>query len=86
MRKSRKNFQKLSACVLSAAMAVTLAAPLSPLTVQAAGEEPVNLAIGATATANDFETNDYTASSTETLRSRSHAGRQIQVLNRHRRF
>ena len=61
MRKSRKNFQKLSACVLSAAMAVTLAAPLSPLTVQAAGEEPVNLAIGATATANDFETNDYTA-------------------------
>ena len=61
MRKSRKNFQKLSACVLSAAMAVTLAAPLSPLTVQAAGEEPVNLAIGATATANDSETNDYTA-------------------------
>lgn len=61
MRKSRKNFQKLSACVLSAAMAVTLAAPLSPLTVQAAGEEPVNLAIGATATANDFETKDYTA-------------------------
>ena len=61
MRKSRKNFQKLSACVLSAAMAVTLAAPLSPLTVQAAGEEPVNLAIGATAKANDSETNDYTA-------------------------
>lgn len=61
MRKSRKNFQKLSACVLSAAMAVTLAAPLSPLTVQAAGEEPVNLALDATATANDFETSDYTA-------------------------
>lgn len=61
MRKSRKNFQKLSACVLSAAMAVTLAAPLSPLTVQAAGEEPVNLALDATATANDFETSDYKA-------------------------
>ena len=61
MRKSRKNFQKLSACVLSAAMAVTLAAPLSPLTVQAAGEEPVNLALDATATANDSETSDYTA-------------------------
>lgn len=61
MRKSEKYFRKLCACVLSAAMTATIAAPLFPLTVQAAGEKPVNLAIGATATANDVETNDYTA-------------------------
>lgn len=63
MRKSRKSLKKLSACILAAAMTVTLAAPFSPLTeVKAAGEEAVNLALGATATANDTETNDYPAS------------------------
>ena len=62
MRKSRKSLKKLSACILAAAMTVTLAAPFSPLAeVKAAGEEAVNLAIGATATANDSETSDYTA-------------------------
>ena len=63
MRKSRKSLKKLSACILAAAMTVTLAAPFSPLAeVKAAGEEAVNLALGATATANDIETNDYPAS------------------------
>ena len=63
MRKSSKSLKKLSACILAAAMTVTLAAPFSPLTeVKAAGEEAVNLAFGATATANDTETNDYPAS------------------------
>ena len=46
MRKSRKSLKKLSACILAAAMTVTLAAPFSPLAeVKAAGEEAVNLAI-----------------------------------------
>lgn len=63
MRKSRKSLKKLSACILAAAMTVTLAAPFSPLAeVKAAGENPVNLALGATATANDVETADYPAS------------------------
>ena len=45
MRKSRKSLKKLSACILAAAMTVTLAAPFSPLAeVKAAGEEAVNLA------------------------------------------
>ena len=63
MRKSRKSLKKLSACILAAAMTVTLAAPFSPLAeVKAAGEEAVNLALNAAATANDTETNDYPAS------------------------
>ena len=46
MRKSRKSLKKLSACILAAAMTVTLAAPFSPLAeVKAAGEEAVNLAL-----------------------------------------
>ena len=63
MRKSRKSLKKLSACILAAAMTVTLAAPFFPLAeVKAAGEEAVNLALNAAATANDTETNDYPAS------------------------
>ena len=63
MRTSRKSLKKLSACILAAAMTVTLAAPFSPLAeVKAAGEEAVNLALNAAATANDTETNDYPAS------------------------
>ena len=63
MRKSRKSLKKLSACILAAAMTVTLAAPFSPLAeVKAAGEEAVNLAIGATATASESESGtQYTA-------------------------
>ena len=62
MIKSRKSLKKLSACILAAAMTVTLAGPFSPLTeVKAAGEEPVNLALSATATASEEETTDYTA-------------------------
>ena len=63
MRTNRKSLKKLSACILAAAMTVTLAAPFSPLAeVKAAGEEAVNLALNAAATANDTETNDYPAS------------------------
>ena len=61
MRRTRKCFKRVSACILSAAMVFGMAAPYAPLTVQAAGDDPVNLAIGATATANDEETADYTA-------------------------
>ena len=61
MRRTRKCFKRVSACILSAAMVFGMAAPYAPLTVQAAGDDPVNLAIGATATANDQETADYTA-------------------------
>ena len=61
MKKTRTRFKSVSACILSAAMVFGLATPFAPLTAEAAGEEPVNLAIGATATANDSETNDYTA-------------------------
>ena len=61
MRKTRKCFKRVSACALSAAMVFTMATPFAPLTAEAAGEDPVNLAIGATATANDSETSDYTA-------------------------
>ena len=61
MEKTRTRFKSVSACILSAAMVFGLATPFAPLTAEAAGEEPTNLAIGATATANDSETNDYTA-------------------------
>lgn len=63
MRTNRKSLKKLSACILAAAMTVTLAAPFSPLAeVKAAGEEAVNLAIGATATASESESGtQYTA-------------------------
>ena len=61
MKKTRTRFKSVSACILSAAMVFGLATPFAPLTAEAAGEEPVNLAIGATATANDSETSDYTA-------------------------
>lgn len=56
MRKGKKGLKKLSVCALSAAMVMTLAAPFSPLTVQAACG---NLAIGAKATASEQETDYY---------------------------
>lgn len=65
MRKGITGIKKISACILAAAMAVTLAAPFSALNEVKAAGEPVNLALasnGAVATANDEETGDYTAS------------------------
>lgn len=65
MKKHGKSLKKIGACILAAAMAVTIAAPVFPLTEVRAEGEPVNLALasnGATATANDEETSDYQAS------------------------
>ena len=53
--------KKLGTCILAAVAAAVIAAPLFPLSeVKAA--EPVNLAQGQEATANDTETNAYQAS------------------------
>ena len=64
MKKQQKSLRRIGAWALAAAMIFGLAAPYQALSVSAApadGTEPVNLAIGATATANDEETADYTA-------------------------
>lgn len=64
MRKQNRSMKKLSACVLSAAMVLSLAAPFSSLHVNAEGETPVNLtqADGVTASASEVEANtSYTA-------------------------
>ena len=57
MRKQNRSMKKLSACVLSAAMVLSLAAPFSSLHVNAEGETPVNLAqaSGVTASASEVE-------------------------------
>ena len=62
MRRKVKDLRRIGAGALTAAMIFGLAAPYSALSVNAEpGDEPVNLAIGASATANDEETADYTA-------------------------
>lgn len=64
MKKQPKSLRRIGAWALAAAMIFGLAAPYQALSVSAApedGTDPVNLAIGATATANDHETADYTA-------------------------
>ncbi len=64
MRKKMKIWRRLGASVLTAAMIFGLAAPYQALSVNAEpsdSAEPVNLAIGAEASANDVETSDYTA-------------------------
>ena len=60
MKKQEKSLRRIGAWALAAAMILGVAVPASPVTVQAA--EPVNLALNATATANDTETDDYQAS------------------------
>ena len=61
MGKGRMISKKLGTCILAAVAAAVIAAPLFPLSeVKAA--EPVNLAQGKEATANDTETNAYQAS------------------------
>ncbi len=60
MKKQEKSLRRIGAWALAAAMILGVAVPVSPVTVQAA--EPVNLALNATATANDTETDDYQAS------------------------
>lgn len=63
MGRRMKSRRRLGAGVLTAAMIFGLAAPYQALSVHAepADGQPVNLAIGATASANDVETSDYTA-------------------------
>ena len=64
MRRRVKGLRRIGAGTLAAAMIFGLAVPYQALNVSAEPADdtaPVNLAIGATATANDVETSDYTA-------------------------
>ena len=62
MKKQEKSLRRIGAWALVAAMILGVAVPASPLSAEAAGEEPENLARSATATASEEETSDYTAS------------------------
>ena len=62
MKKQEKSLRRIGAWALAAAMILGVAVPASPLSAEAAGEEPENLARSATATASEEETSDYTAS------------------------
>lgn len=60
MGRNMKKLTRVGAGALAGVMVFGLAAPLAPLSVEAA-DELVNLAIGSTATASDSETNYYGA-------------------------
>lgn len=75
MGRKMKKLTRAGAGALAGVMIFGLAAPLAPLSVEAAGEIE-NLALNKTATASEQET--------EMRQNRSHVGRQILIRIRKR--